>query len=220
MTNLLDFLFPKHCVGCGSSGHYLCPACEGKIEFLILPICPACGHQVAKIGYHTRCHRNYLDGLIAVGRHRGPLKKLVKHLKYYGHSDMAKMACQFLTDALSGSAIDATSITFVPLHSSRERKRGYNQSALLAAALAKNLGLPRLGLLRKTKPTKPQAGLSRQERLKNLKGVFSTQNVTPGMRVILIDDVATTAATLNECARELKEAGASKVYGLVLAHGG
>lgn len=106
----------------------------------------------------------------------------------------------------------------VPLSLSRLRERGFNQSLLLAKALSEKAGIPLIfdGLI-KNKKTPPQTGLSAKERSANLKGAFSAERQFPGMKLLLIDDVMTTGATVSECSRELIKAGANEVVVLTLA---
>ncbi len=109
-------------------------------------------------------------------------------------------------------------LTPVPLHPRRLRSRGYNQSALLAKELSKQLGLEvDQALLRRTNNTRPQVSASRDERRENVRGSFRCDGPADGRSVILVDDVATTGSTLSACAAVLKAAGASSVWCLVLA---
>lgn len=112
-------------------------------------------------------------------------------------------------------------VTWVPIHPRKLKLRGYNQAELLAKALSFNLGLPCMDLLSKKKETKPQSKLNREERLKNILGVFEPKPsiMVFGKRILLVDDVITTGATASECARVLKKMGAEKVYVLALARG-
>jgi len=114
-------------------------------------------------------------------------------------------------------------ISFVPLHWLRQAKRGYNQAELLANEVSKRTGLPIVNVLTKIRKTTRQAELSGKDRRKNLQGVFKVPKSkvfkVKGKTIILVDDVLTTGSTLNECAKVLKEAGAKKVWGLVIARG-
>lgn len=218
---ILDFLFPKTCVGCKKNGSYLCEACVGKIAFFPHPLCPACGKYISTLGVHPSCKRKTsLDGLIALGKYEGPLQSLIKHIKYYGHFDIVSTAAHLLLPHLPQQTKQDVVITSVPMYPRKERERGYNQSELLSRAVAKQLNLPYAHLLKKVKPTRPQAELKREERLHNLHHVFiATNQRANNMAVVLIDDVTTTRTTLNECAKILKETGVKNVYGVVLAHG-
>lgn len=225
MLNLfLDWLYPKHCVNCNNIGSYLCSKCERQIKYFQFPLCPNCGRQIEKLGIHPYCAKDmYLDGLIAVGEYRGALGNLIKRLKYSGQFNVVQTAVKLMSQKIPQYKIDNLILVPVPLHAKKLKIRGYNQSKLLASGLAHKFRLRSLDLLVKTKNTQPQAGLNREQRLKNLQGVFALKKrkiisfKIPA--VLLIDDVVTTSTTLNECAKILKNAGIKQVFGLALAHG-
>ena len=203
---VLDVLFPPTCVACNKPGSYLCSDCQHNIHYYsqLLPLKSA----------------SSLDGLFALGKHEPPLQNLIKHIKYYGHSDMAKTAAHLLAIHLPMSFHNVDLITAIPLHVRRERERGYNQSDILAKHLSTELHLPYQRLLQKVRSTLPQAGLTRNQRLSNLERAFRCHSDSlSGKRILLIDDVTTTGATLQEAALVLKQAGAALVLGAVLAHG-
>lgn len=218
---LADLIFPKVCVGCGSRGTYLCCECEKAIQGYTLPLCPSCMKQIARLGTHPGCRKStHLDGLIAAGKHTGILRNLVHHIKYLGHADMAQVAARLISQKIPRDLLGQDFVvTSVPIHPSRERQRGYNQSALLGKTLAKMTGSSYWPLLKKVRNTVPQAKLAREQRLKNLRSAFVSRKLKPGVKILLVDDVSTTGATLDECAKELKRSGAGLVYGVVLAHG-
>jgi ComF family protein len=145
-------------------------------------------------------------------------------LKYHGRLSAApllgKLLAQTLTQRLGPDPADG--IVPIPLHPTRMRERGFNQAIVLAQALAKRLGLPiRKDLLIRHRPTEPQAGLSRAERLANVREAFRL-HPDPWVRlkrILLVDDVYTTGATAEACARLLKQAGASTVTAAAIARG-
>jgi ComF family protein len=153
------------------------------------------------------------------------VRELVHGFKYSGKRSMSG----FLSGLMAGPVNDDPGIikgigavTFVPLHRTGMARRGFNQSELLANGFAARFSLPVLGVLEKKRRTKNQNELSRIDRLRNLKGVFSVKKDADdikGCSLLLIDDVMTTGATLSECARVLKESGAKEVRCLTLARG-
>jgi ComF family protein len=165
------------------------------------------------------------------GLYRGKLRQVVLRLKFAGDERLGVRLGEMLAppwDALAqASEFDSPLIVPVPLHPSRRRERGFNQSELLAAGLVRALGgrngglAPQVakGCLRRKRATPPQVGLSVAARRENLRGAFEV--VTPdevrGRWIVLVDDVMTTGATLSACARALKHAGAAQVMGLTLA---
>jgi ComF family protein len=148
----------------------------------------------------------------ALGPHQGALAQAVHQLKYRAVADLARELATRLQPALTP---DQTLVP-VPLHPDRERERGFNQAQLLAVALARGSGLPLARALVRTRPTRSQVGLSAAARRQNVQGAFAALPPVPP-RAVLIDDVITTGATLRECARALRQAGAQQVSALVVA---
>jgi ComF family protein len=143
----------------------------------------------------------------------------VSQLKYHKRRALARP----LAGLMAGMQIpDADAIVPVPLFKRRLSRREYNQSALLAAHLSKSTGIPMLlNRLCKIKDTPPQVGLSATQRKKNLKGAFAVRRTggITGRRILLVDDVITTGATVAECSSALIKAGATEVHAVALAHG-
>jgi len=159
-----------------------------------------------------------LTALCAIFRYCECSSSPVKRLKYGKQRWVARPLSRFLSIP-NGWEIDL--ILPVPLHSTRERERGFNQSLLLARGLAERCGIPlKEGLLLRTTKTKSQAELDKKERLANVKGAFSCGDPAEvaGKNILLIDDVITTGSTMAECARTLIRAGASRVYGLAVCY--
>ncbi|MCI0405283.1 MAG: ComF family protein [candidate division Zixibacteria bacterium] len=146
-------------------------------------------------------------------------RELIHRLKYCGDVPAGKFLGSELGKVVAGfnstPAWDA--IVPVPLHWTRKWSRGFNQSALLAKALSKTAGLPIFPALRRVKRTKDQTRLSREERLANVRGAFHVVKDVEGKKLLLLDDVTTTGATLEECRRVLAEAGASQISAAVIA---
>lgn len=154
----------------------------------------------------------------------GPIKTLIHDLKYRHMRGNAEILGGLLYRAIAyhGILLSRDSLIIpIPLHPARERTRGFNQSYLIAQALGEKIGIPaRNDILRKIKNTKPQMGLLREERLKNMTGVFIISDIAAikEKTIILLDDVKTTGATLDEAARVLRDAGAKKVWAITVAH--
>jgi len=145
-----------------------------------------------------------------------PIDQLIQRLKYAHDLSVARALGEIMADCADGLGFDA--ILPVPLHRSRLAERGFNQSVELARPLSRRSGLPMvLEGLRRTRQTPAQAGLSLLARRRNLKGAFAARRRFDGLRVLVVDDVMTTGATLDAVARCLKQAGASEVVNLVCA---
>jgi ComF family protein len=172
---------------------------------------------------------NYPEGLVrcrAVGVHDGDLASLIHHFKYHDRPMLAGPLAKVMADYLIVRAEIMNDLKFdaivpVPLHPSRERKRGYNQSERLSRELGQILQVPvGRSLVRRTRNTKSQVGKHRDERLKNLENAFlADAEQCNGKVVLLVDDVTTTGTTMSECASALLSAGAVKVYSIALAAG-
>lgn len=223
----------------------VCRVCQQPIErFTAVPVCEDClqtvrpfaGLKCAKCGLFLQgpvvlhgtvfcalCRRGafVFDQARSFGWYEGTLRSLIHLLKYNGFRPLAKP----LGSRIAGLVTDFQPISFnlvlpVPLHSKRQRLRGFNQSALLAKQLAKVCGIA-LGMKDcvRVRDTPPQTGLRAAERRRNVAGAFHVPSppAVNSKRVLLIDDVMTTGATANSCARALLEAGAECVSVLTLA---
>ena len=144
---------------------------------------------------------------------------LVRKLKFGAGKYLGEIMAQFMADVFYENNMSADVITFVPLMKSRERKRGYNQSEVIASALSAILDIPETSLLKRVKNTSTFARMGRRERAEAVKGAFalSDEKLIKGSRVLLIDDVFTTGATAEECSRVLKEGGCGKIFVLTFA---
>jgi len=218
---LLDLFFPPRCVGCGEVGTWLCEGCHSQIEFIQPPLCPRCGRPTPEGRLCFLCRRDHLqiDGIRAVAYLEGPLRKAIHRFKYDGLRDLAVLLGRLLGAYLERDPLPVEAIVPVPLHPKRLRERGYNQSALLARQLGERTGLPVLeGSLLRVRETAPQVELSARERKENVRGAFSCADERlAGKRVLLIDDVCTTGATLEACSIALAQQGPRSVWALVLA---
>jgi ComF family protein len=209
MIQALDLLFPPRCVGCGRGGHWFCPACVAAT----LPA-PTGGAGLEP-----------LAGLWVTGVYEDPLRVAIHALKYEGKRQLAAPLGRLLAatyqQQMQGSARRFDFLVPVPLHPRRQAERGYNQSALLARGLAREVGLPlREDVLIRSRHTPQQVGLNQSQRRENVAGAFVCPPGHPalaGAALLLVDDVCTTGATLAACAETLRAAGASVVWGLTLA---
>ncbi|MBI3283039.1 ComF family protein [Candidatus Curtissbacteria bacterium] len=227
--NLLDLVFPKRCVSCGKLGSYICSECFSKIEFIEHPVCPHCERPAVGGRVHPGCFRKYgLNGLIVICRYRGPVRAAIVKIKYKWVWDIEKVLVDLIVQNLWKFDFPSDSaLVPVPLHSKRKRWRGFNQAELLARDLAKRFKHPYVDLLIRNRDTKPQVDLKSGERKKNVLGAFSLRHASRGEQnrnlvgksFILVDDVFTTGATMSECAKVLKRAGASEVWAMAVALG-
>lgn len=223
----LDLIFPPVCVGCGGAGHNFCPRCAQAVEPVPLPQCACCGRpQPHATPRCAACRGEPVHPLRlsrAAALHTHPLREAIHALKYEQQPELAAPLARYLVAvfALSpwdglAAAIDA--VTPVPLHAQRLEERGYNQSALLAAAFCAAMGLAfEPGWLARCRETRQQVGLDAAQRRANVAGAFAATPAVAGRTLLLIDDVFTTGATLRACAAAALDQGAKAVYGLTLA---
>jgi ComF family protein len=217
---VLDLVFPRRCVQCDRAGAWICPACLEQVHWMKPPLCECCGREVGAGNRCQQCARERpkIDGIRACSRFEGAIQQAVYRLKYSGQRALAEPLADYLA-CLAEVLPRAEAIVPLPLHPKRERRRGYNQSLLLAQALGQRLGLPVRPLAARIKDTPSQVGKSRRERAVNVNGAFAcTQpEQASGRRLLLVDDVCTTGSTLLACAEPLLRANAASVWGLVVA---
>lgn len=218
---MLDVVFPPTCVGCGARAHWLCAACQQRIERLPLPQCGSCGAVWATAEERHRCTpRAPVTVVCAAGVYAGPLRQAVIALKYQGRHGVAATLVTLLEPTMRPLVREDDLLIPVPLHPARLRERGYNQAAILAAELAERLSCDVApDSLRRIRPTAQQTRMaSAAERRSNVQGAFQTVDAAvAGRRVWLVDDVCTTGATLHAAAAALRDAGARDINGAVVA---
>lgn len=219
----LDLLFPPRCVGCGSSGAFLCDGCSSSLVRALPPRCPYCWQPSSDGGACPGCHLDPsgLDGLRTAFVYQGVARELVHSLKYRRMTALGGTMGSLLAEAARRYGLVVDVAVPVPLAGRRQRIRGYNQAQVLATAVGRALDVPvSANAVARLRNTPPQARSSDAEaRRRNVAGVFAChgQADITGRRVLLIDDVATTGATLAACAGALKSAGARTVWGLAFA---
>ncbi|MBI5222116.1 MAG: ComF family protein [Candidatus Magasanikbacteria bacterium] len=219
-----DCLFPIFCLGCDKEGEWLCADCLGRMDLRGVFCCPVCHRSSAGGACCAVCRpQSHLDRAIAIAvyQEENSVGRLIKALKYSYAEDVstafAKMMDGFLRYHL-GVLSETDLVVPVPLHRRRLAERGFNQARLLADILARRLGRPVVDLLRRERYTLQQAKLSREERRINVHHAFVRGDFRADA-VLLVDDVFTTGATMQECARVLKYNGAKKVIGFTVARG-
>lgn len=228
---LADTIFPINCVSCNQEGVWICKSCFDKIPQNTIHYCLNCKHQTALGEFCSNCAPTFhLDKVwIASDFQNKNINKLIKLYKYNFAQDISEFLGFFLLNFLDTQIIKQAKnfkpenivVIPVPLHNKRLRWRGFNQSEKLAQSIADKLQIKiATDNLQRIKFKKPQASLKKEARLKNIQNVFAWQGDKLNQQnIILVDDVTTTGATLNECAKALKANGANEVWGLVLANG-
>src|SRR3954471_3932701 len=227
---ILAVVLSPSCAACGEillhpTRGPVCAACWQSILPLTPPLCNRCGDPLptwrlvsAALACCPRCRRGrrVVDRARAIGPYDGALRAIVHALKYEGRRSLARPLGRMMRERGGDILQGARCLVAVPLHGSRRRHRGFNQ----AADLARAIGLPVVPALRRIRATATQTGLPAGRRHGNMRGAFAVTRAAGGLKdavVVLIDDVSTTGATLDACARALKEAGAAEVRALTAA---
>lgn len=229
----MNLLFPPRCPSCEvfTDDTGLCHACIHQVHVVQSPMCPVCGLPFAGKGLDHTCpicsrRRRRFDRARACTLYErghaddaGPVVRVLHNYKYQRDVTLAPILANLLIDRCP-LVIDHDVIVPVPLHRDRLRWRGFNQAHLLARRLGRHHEVPvDPFMLVRSRPTPPQVGLDEAHRRRNVAGAFAVTQVASldGGRALLVDDVYTTGATVEECARVLKRAGAWSVDVLVLA---
>src|SRR3954468_4243856 len=226
VREIVDFALPPRCPACGiitPEPHRFCFTCWQALHFLGDPCCARCGLPFAYGDSTGECGRCLaepppFDRLRAAVAYGDVSRTVVLKLKYSGRPGLAETLARFMLRHLpeQGEGEPKPLLVPVPLHRWRIWKRGYNQAALIASALARRTGLEcELDLLRRTRATPPLKGLGKRERALAVRGAFAVPREArarlAGRRILLVDDVYTSGATAAACARALKRAGAASV---------
>lgn len=214
---LIYLFYPKRCACCTvliDTDAHICSNCRTDLKYVPTPICQKCGQTAALC--ECRSNRYCFLGCVAPFYHEGAAKQGVYQLKFGGRADCAEFFGTEMAKAVRREFphINFDCACFVPMTFKNKLKRGTNQAQLLARRVASELNMPLYNnALVKLKQNKVQHNLSRNERIINVKGVFSAgDDDIKGKTVLLVDDIKTTGATLNECSRVLLNAGAKQVF--------
>ena len=213
------------CNVCGKEifdGKYFCQECESKLPFNDGIICAHCGRKtIAPESYCSTCKEKLvaLDKCRSAFVYDGEIAKLIKKAKFGGKRYILEIFSSYLSNCYFKHYFNSDVIVYVPMTKKALRKRGYNQSQILAQLVSDKVGVPTVDCIEKIKDTKRQATLDRAQRLKNLEGAFkiTSRSMIKDKSVLIIDDVTTTGSTAEVIAERLKRAGASIVNLLTVA---
>ena len=225
--SILDFVFPKNCLGCWQSGEYVCSNCLSRTR-TAQPICAYCERASIDGFTHVRCQKKFgLDGLISIWEYEGVIRKAILALKYKYATGITSLLTSLVVERISPPDSrflipDSVVLVPIPLHWHRQNVRGFNQSIEIGKSISEAMNWKFVpDLLIKNQPTTSQVELKGDDRRHNLQGVFSlnphSSLFTDHGSLIVFDDVFTTGSTLREAAKVLKRAGVEKVWGLTIA---
>ena len=229
INKFLDLLAPDDikCIVCDAelpkdNDYGLCDHCYNKLPKITKP-CEKCGREIFDDGkYCFDCKEGgfAFDKVYSCLNYEDYVVPMVYRLKYSGEKYLAKYMAKVIADKIIAEKISFDIFTFVPLNINREKERGFNQAKLIADEVAKYIQKETIALLERVRNTPFQASLIREERLINLKDAFEVidKKVVKGKTILLLDDIFTTGATMEEMTAVLKKNGANKVFGLTVCH--
>lgn len=222
---IIDWLFPKQCLGCGQEGDWLCAACRLKLKTKNICQCPICRRRSKAGEVCDNCrNQSALAGLWVVADYDNQLvKKIILSVKYKFITELANEFDAMIIDYFLRFPVWSGDFLLVPVPLARKRflARGFNQADLICLSLQRNFHNQIENFLKRDIFLSPQVELDSRRRRENIAGNFSLsgsidKNIL-GRRLVLVDDVYTTGATMQECAKVLKQSGFSDIWGLVMA---
>jgi len=227
LNGLIDFLYPPVCLCCGhfleNSRELICAACFDGIDELDFPFCSNCRQFIENKAGCGDCDETAIP-VFCLGHFTDELQKAIHSFKYHGFRKLSgELAGRLMNKFASNiSKVGADCIIPIPLHIMREKSRGFNQAALLADIIGERIGIPVVtDVLFKVRRTRDQAKLDPEQRRKNIEGAFEVHDHSlKDKKVIIVDDVVTTGATVNEAAATLRRAGARPVAVCAVAAAG
>ena len=217
----IDLIFPPSCAGCGKPSIRWCCDCESKIIAINGPTCYICGLPRTKPGFCQRCsvNRPAFAKLRSWAVYSDPIRKALLRLKYSNDVGLGEIFASKLLDLFPGLGWNVDLVVPVPLGRFRQRQRGYNQSDLIARIFAASIGIlydPKV--LSRNRETRSQVELELDEREVNVKGAFTAMSDRiRDKKILVIDDIATTGATLSACSEALLAAGAAEILAITVA---
>ncbi|MDO4301162.1 MAG: ComF family protein [Clostridia bacterium] len=221
IDDILSIVYPNHCISCGEvlnagKDKWLCNNCRCDFEITEHKRCKTCGRIIYHDGKCRICNseRIYFDKGYSVLVYKDSVRNGIMNFKYKGLYRYGKYFGNIMVNyAVQNINMSFDYVTAVPLHSKRFKDRGYNQSKILAKAVAESMNIKYMDLLIRNKNTKAQNSLNRKERKENIRDAFSLRKgmSVENKNILIIDDIYTTGATINECSRVLKKNKAAVV---------
>jgi competence protein ComFC len=217
LQKVVELITPRSCLVCSHGNEILCYSCLLKLADASAGTCVRCNRLSPMGKTCERCRIHFsIRGVSVAGYYGNAVKELILRLKFHRDRSAARMGAEMILLRLATTNSSFDVVTSVPTSPQRYRERGYNQSELIGKELAKALKLPYMAFLSRENGDH-QLGKDRKTRLEQVKLGFYAHKSVPHARILIIDDVVTTGATLDACARELKKAGAKYVWGAVVA---
>lgn len=228
IDSLLEFVYPSCCLNCNKyieqSGELICPDCWDKIDTFDDIYCANCGDDISISLNCSQCAQKHYLPLIVFGNYVGPLGEIIKQFKYRGFTRLSPILIDRALEKrnLLIKRLSADLIVPIPLHSYHLKSRGFNQAEILADNISIKTGIDvNKNSLRKIRNTKDQKFLDHNDRFENIKDAYKVFGEDlSGKKIILVDDVITTGATLHEARKEIVKAEGKVVLAIVIASAG
>jgi ComF family protein len=222
LWKVLDWMYPPFCCNCDQIGYEICPTCWDSIETLSTKsMCNHCGKPITKGNICADCEKEppVYDQLKSWASYEGAVRSIVTGIKFGRRLGLIPYLVQPLAEVISNWNPKVDWLTAVPLGKQRQKERGYNQSDLVAREVARATHLPYTQkAVKRVRETHSQVGLNAADRQQNMQDAFQADpTICRGSSFLLFDDIATTGATLNTCAKALQIAGAENIYCFTMA---
>lgn len=218
---LIDVVYPPSCAVCGREGVRFCEDCLSQMRLIDENICEICGEPLLQRGICDRCKIEPppFAALRSYAEFNGPLRKALHTMKYQNNLALGDTFSSFLIPMIQKLGWKFDIVLPVPISRSKRRERGYNQAGLIAYPISLAFDTPYSdNLLSRKSEVKSQVGLAREERFKNLHNAFQGNSAKLiNKKVLLVDDVTTTGATIISCAKALQESGCERIYSITVA---
>jgi competence protein ComFC len=216
LWQMVDWIYPPSCYGCNQAGDLLCSDCSQSIQYLQNGLCSRCGYPRMNRRICAGCsnHSPYYTQIRSVAAYTGCIKEGVHQLKYQNNLGLGIHFANYIYQLIKQQNWQIDLVIPVPLSPNRRKERGYNQTTMIAFPLSLQLGCKMDDkLIKRVKETQTQIELDAHQRQINLQNAFQARSTRgTGKNILVVDDVITTGATINDCARALKSAGAKEVY--------
>ena len=215
LDKIIHIFLPNRCVCCNqviSAQSSICDDCANGLDKVSGKLCNICGAPEGSCD--CKRHPKWFDRCVSPFYYNGSAKLAVLNIKHHKIKQTADFLSKYMAQSVLGEYCGMTfdCIAFVPMFKSKQKRKGYNHSRLLADALSQYLGLPVIDVLKQTVSAKPQHLLPAKEREQNVSGIYSVVGDVFNKNILLVDDIITTCSTLSECARVLRLEGAAGVY--------
>lgn len=224
-SKFLNYIFPRHCMLCRKTmpieyNEHICSECKKYFDIYNGQRCRICGRPIHHYGDCEICNSLKLsfDKGYCVYSYKGNIRKVILRLKFNNSPLYCNYLAQKMAEYIGDNIYSYDYITAVPMHYTKKFIRGYNQAEELALKLSELTGIKYYDSLVRFRYTLPQSQVAYKDRHKNIKGAFQAKNIPiRNKKILLIDDILTTASTVNECSKVLKQNGAEKVDIFILA---